>query len=35
VIAPRRWFLDIDNYHPNLFPRDWMLDDFVSTPTFA
>jgi hypothetical protein len=25
VIAPRRWFLDIDNYHPNLFSRDWML----------
>jgi len=35
VIAPRRWFLGIDNYHPNLFASDWILDDFVSAPTFA
>ena len=35
VIAPRRWFLNIDNYHPNLFARDWILNDFVSAPTFA
>ena len=25
VIAPRHWFLGVDNYYPNLFPRDWML----------
>jgi Glycosyl transferase family 11 len=35
VIAPRRWFLGIDNYHPNLFARDWILDDFASAATFA
>jgi hypothetical protein len=25
VIAPRRWFLGIDYYYPNLLPRAWML----------
>jgi Glycosyl transferase family 11 len=35
VIAPRRWFLGIDNYHPNLFASDWILDDFASAATFA
>jgi hypothetical protein len=35
VIAPRRWYLWKDNYYPGLFPPEWILDDFVSTETFA
>jgi hypothetical protein len=33
VIAPRHWFLAVDNYQ-TLLPRDWILDD-VATETFA
>jgi hypothetical protein len=35
VISPRHWWLWKDNYYPELFPRDWILDDFVPIETFA
>jgi hypothetical protein len=35
VIAPRHWYLGKDNYYPDLFPGDWILDDFVSSEKFA
>jgi hypothetical protein len=35
VISPRHWYLWKDNYYPSLFPRDWILDDFVPAETFA
>ena len=30
VIAPRRWFLKVENCHDNLFPHDWMIEDVVA-----
>jgi hypothetical protein len=35
VIAPKRWFVLRENCHPNLFPDDWILKDFVAAETFA
>lgn len=30
VVAPRHWFLGVENYYPNLFPHDWMIEDIVA-----
>jgi hypothetical protein len=30
VVAPRQWFLGAENYYPNLFPHDWMIEDVVA-----
>ena len=27
VVAPKHWFLRLESYSPNLFPREWMLAD--------
>jgi Glycosyl transferase family 11 len=35
VVAPRHWFMGMDNYYPNLFPREWILYDFVAAEKFA
>jgi hypothetical protein len=35
VIAPRHWFLGVDNYYPNLFPHDWMLAEVATAKTSA
>jgi Glycosyl transferase family 11 len=35
VIAPRRWYLSKDDYYPDLFPGDWILDDFIPLETYA
>jgi len=35
VIAPRRWFLNVDSRHQNLIPPDWILLDSLVSGTFA
>jgi Glycosyl transferase family 11 len=35
VVAPRHWFTEMDNYYPSLFPRDWILYDFIGAEKFS
>lgn len=30
VVAPRRWFLKVENYYANLLPQDWILADVAA-----
>ena len=30
VVAPRHWFVGVDNSYSGLLPRDWMLTDVVA-----
>jgi hypothetical protein len=33
VVAPRRWFVEMDSCYPDLFPRDWVLYDYAADET--
>ena len=35
VIAPRHWFLGMDDHYPGLFPHNWMLADLAGVETLA
>jgi hypothetical protein len=30
VIAPRHWYLGMDDYYPSLFPPNWVLADVAT-----